>query len=208
MNIRTAAAVTVLLVLPLTACSSAKPHEAPRIQNEEAIGRATVSVRQFQLDSGFLPPEFWDGAHDLLVNPDGTMALTADMRAFWSSRGNTYLGPNRPYTMDEVQTRTAGLLQLVPGLQKSSGRPKGPTLTREQGAHAVLAQELADAGCAKAQDFDADDAGVVAPGTAAIDDWIAAHGQDPICPTSHVTVAVEAGRVLDFVTRPTQGFIG
>jgi hypothetical protein len=186
----------------LTACSSQSgPHLSPDQQDGLAPTRAETSVLQFFIDSGGAPQSDVTSRPSAVAN--GIVAMNVVARLLYQAESNAYLGPARTVSVGSEAARAGDLIQQVPGLQSSQGRPKGkPALTPDQAASAVVVQALSDAGYLDGRSFGAPaKGGMIQPG-AAVYAWVAAHGADPLAPGVTTTVATEKQRVLDFIQLP------
>ncbi|NUR57650.1 MAG: hypothetical protein HOV87_02920 [Catenulispora sp.] len=188
--------------LVLAGCSSGS---GPGLSADQRDGlaptRAAMSVLQFVIDTGATPRPDVEKRPSAVA--DGVVVTNVESRLLYQMEATRYLGPARTTSVGSEAERATGVIQLVPGLQGSKGRPEGkPELTADRAAAAVVVQELADAGYVDGQVFGAPGkGGVIEPG-AAVDAWVAAHGADPLVPGAVTTVATEKQRVLGLLLLP------
>lgn len=168
-------------------------------QDDLAASRAEPSVLQFAYDTGMIP----SGDIQPGTVEDGLLTRTIQTRSLYQREERLYLGPNRVGTVDAEAELVTGFVQLVPGLESSKGRPKGKAaLTADQAAGTLVVQLLADAGYLNGNDFGSAKAGdPIQPG-AVVDNWVAAHGNDPLKPGVAITVAMEKQRALAHIAEP------
>ena len=182
MKFRWAVLASALLVV-VSACSSApKQSAADRLQHySDSHATAALMLQQFEIDTGWISLDQLRALN--CVDPDGTLRACNSFRVWFSLRGNYVIGPGSHVAGDDAEDHMAALMHHL------------VALSPEQVAHALLIQELVDAGYLHAQDFGADGDGVVAPGPT-VDRWIGAHGSQLLCQGARADVGVESERVL------------
>jgi len=190
------------VAVALTACSSQSgPHLSPGQRDELAPTRAEPSVLQFFIDSGAAPQSDITSRPGAVVN--GIVATNVVARMLYLTESTYFLSPSRIVSVGSEVARASDLIEQVPGLQSSKGRPKGkPALTPDQAAAAVVVQALCDAGYLDGRSFGAPTKGGMIQAGAAVDAWVLAHGADPLAPGVTTTVATEKQRILNFIQLP------